>query len=238
MASADTDAVILCGGLGTRLKSVAPDVPKVMVDVGGRPFLDILLGNLKRHGITKVVLCTGYKADLIEDYYRKNPQGFKFEFSREPRPLGTGGALKNARYFIESDPFLAFNGDCFCAVDLKGLLEFHAVKMAQASLVVAETKEAGGFGKINMEASGRILGFREKEAEGHVPYANVGVYCFDEGAFALMPDEERFSLEYDFFPNLVDKGFYGFYTPEKFYDIGTPERYELIKKVFAEGMLP
>ncbi|MBI5150755.1 MAG: nucleotidyltransferase family protein [Candidatus Omnitrophica bacterium] len=233
-----TDAVILCGGLGTRLKSVAPDVPKVMVDVNGRPFLDIQLGHLKRQGITRVVLCTGYKGDMIEDYYRKNPQGFTFEFSRETQPLGTGGAIKNARYLIESDPFLAFNGDCFCAVDLKGLLDFHAAKMARASLVVAETKEAGGFGKINLDDSRRILGFLEKAAEGHVPFANVGVYCFDEGAFTLMPDEERFSLEYDFFPNLVDKGFYGFPTPEKFYDIGTPERYELIKKVFAKGTPP
>lgn len=236
MALINTDAVILCGGLGTRLRSVAADIPKVMVDVGGRPFLDILIGHLKKHGIRKVVLCTGYKADAIEDYYRENTQGMMFEFSREAEPLGTGGALKNALNFIESDPFLAFNGDCFCPVDLEAFHDFHTAKLARASLVVAETKEAGGFGKINMDHSGRILGFHEKSAEGHVPHANVGIYCFNEGIFSLMPTEERFSLEYDFFPKLIDKGFYGFVTPEKFYDIGTPERYELVKKLSAEGV--
>lgn len=229
-----TDAVILCGGQGKRLRSVVADKQKVLAQVGDSPFLDILLKNLKRQGIQHVVLCTGYKAEALEDYYRQNPQGLIMEFSREASPLGTGGALKNARYFIGSDPFLVLNGDSFCGVDVKAFLDFHRSKSARASVVVSSVKETSDFGRIALDDLAQITGFKEK-ADTAPGYVNAGVYCFNEDVFSLMPEDAAFSLEHDLFPALVGKGFYGFVVEEAFLDIGTPQRYEEAKKKLTQS---
>ncbi len=226
----NTDAVILCGGLGKRLRPVVADAPKVLARVNDRPFLDILIGHLKGQGITRPILCTGYKAGQIEEYYRENNQGLSFEFSREGRPLGTGGALKNARHFIRSDPFFVFNGDSFCEIDLNAFLDFHKSKLARASIAISRGTQGSDFGGITLDDSVRVTGFREKEKETAPRYVNAGIYCLNEDIFSFMPDDEAFSLEYDFFPGLVGKGFYGFCVSREFYDIGTPQRYEDAKE--------
>lgn len=227
------DAVVLCGGKGTRLQSVVSAKPKVLAEVNGRPFLDILIASLKKQGLRRIILCTGYMADQVEDYYRKNSQGLDFKFSRESDPLGTGGGLKNAQYFVESDSFLVFNGDSFCPVDLTAFYEFHQSKRARASIVVSRVDDASSFGSIFLDEDAKILGFKEKETvtgEGLWRAVNAGVYCFNEDVFSLMPQTKRFSLEYDLFPVLVGKGFYGFSVEIPFYDIGTPERYDQAQK--------
>ncbi len=228
------DAVILCGGQGKRLQPVVSTTSKVMADISGRPFLDILIAHLKNQGIGRVILCTGHKAEQVEEYYRNNPQGMKFEFSKESDPLGTGGALKNAWYFIESDPFLVFNGDSFCAVDLNALLDFHQSKLARASVVIARAKDVSTFGKIFLDEDVKVLKFREKEPGEGGHGVNAGIYCFNEDVFLFMPDSKRFSLEHDVFPALAGKGFYGFCVDQEFYDIGTPERYEAARQALEK----
>lgn len=235
-----TDTVILCGGEGKRLRPVLSDAPKVLAQVNGRPFLDILVKHLKGQGLRRIILCTGYKADAIERYYRQNNQGMVFEFVREIEPLGTGGALKNARCFIQSDPFFLLNGDSFCPVDMNAFLEFHHSNSARASMVVSSRREPIGrvpagetsaFGRVTLDDEARIVGFQEKESQEGECYVNAGVYCLSEDIWALMPGQKRFSLEYDFFPALlVDKRFYGFRVDQPFYDIGTPERYDQAKQ--------
>ena len=225
-----TDAVILCGGQGKRLRPVVSATSKVMADISGRPFLDIVIAHLKKQGVRRVILCTGYKADQVEDYYRKNPQGLTFEFSRESDPSGTGGALKNAWYFVESEPFLVFNGDSFCAVDLNALLDFHQSKLARASVVISQAQDVSAFGNIFLDEDVQVVKFREKEPGQGGHGVNAGVYCFNEDILLSMPDIKRFSLEQDVFPALVGKGFYGFCVDAPFYDIGTPERYEAAKQ--------
>lgn len=227
------DAVILCGGLGKRLRSVVADAPKVLVKVNDRPFLDILIGHLKRQGISHIVFCTGYKADQIERYYRDNAQGLSFEFSREDRPLGTGGALKNARHFIRSNPFFVFNGDSFCGIDLNAFLDFHKSKLARASIAISQEAQGSDFGGIALDDSARVTGFREKEKGTAPRYVNAGIYCFNEDIFSFMPADEAFSLEYDFFPGLSGEGFYGFCVSQEFYDIGTPARYDKAREVLG-----
>jgi len=226
-----TDAVILCGGLGKRLQPVVSTTSKVMAEVSGRPFLDIVIAHLKKQGIRRVILCTGHKAEQVEDYYRKDPQGLTFEFSREFDPLGTGGALKNAWYFIESDPFLVLNGDSFCAVDLNAFVDFHHSKLARASVVISSATDASAFGKIFLDEEVKIVKFREKDPDRGGHGVNAGVYCFNEDVSLFMPDAKRFSLEHDVLPALVGKGFYGFCVDQEFYDIGTPERYEAARQV-------
>lgn len=225
-----TDAVILCGGQGRRLKSVVADTQKVMAEINGRPFLDILLDHIQKQGVGRVILCTGYQGEALERYYRQENRGLTIEFSREQNPLGTGGALKNARYFINSDPFFVLNGDSFCAIDLNAFLDFHKSKLARGTIAVSRAAQTGDYGSITLDESDGITGFREKQTADVLRYVNAGIYCLNEDVFSLMPDEQTFSLEYDFFPALTGKGFYGFCVDAPFYDIGTPQRYAEAQK--------
>ena len=223
--------VILCGGQGQRLRSVIGESQKVMAQVFDEPFLDILLKYLEEQGFSRVILCTGYKTKDMEDYYLENFRSkLSLEFSKEEEPLGTGGALKKAKPFIRSNPFIVLNGDCFCPLEYVDFVKFYQEKNALASLVVTEIKENKDFGKVQLTADSRVLGFQEK-MQGKGPcYVSTGIYCFDsKKIFSLMPVSLKFSLEYDFFPRLLDHVFFGFISAKEFIDIGTPERFERAK---------
>ncbi len=235
MRFVEIDTVILCGGQGKRLRSVLSDTPKVLANINGKPFLDIVLQHLKGQGLRRIILCTGYKADAIEQYYRQHRQGMTFEFSRETEALGTGGALKNARPLILSDPFFVLNGDSFCPVDMNALMVFHQTNSARVSIVVSHAPEGktDAFGTVTLDQKARIAYFLEKGSEQKGDYVNAGIYCLGKDVWALLPNSARFSLEYDFFPAvLADKRVYGFLAKDSFCDIGTPERYALAKQKF------
>lgn len=225
----ETDAVILCGGLGKRLRSVNPDLPKVMVAVEKKPFLDITIGYLKKEGVRRMVFCTGYKAEVIEQYYQRAGCGLSFAFAREKKPLGTGGALKNAKEIITSDPFFCLNGDSFSGIDYQTLLDFHQRKNALATLVVARHEGQNDCGAITLDCEKHIVSFKEKDPSAH-SFVSAGIYCFAQKIFSLLPDEMNFSLEYDCFPRLVGKGLYGYVSERQFFDIGTPDRYRQAQK--------
>lgn len=230
----DIDVVILCGGLGKRLRSVDSKNPKAMVKFNDRPFMDILLEQLKGQGLRRFVLCTGYKAGDIEEYYKKNNQGLEIVFSREEEPLGTGGAIRNASELIQSSPFFALNGDCYSHVDYKALLHYHFARNSTATLTVAKVVDNKDFGSIDLDPDNRILAFREKQELKGVSYVNVGIYCYNKEIFSYMPPEKNFSLEYDVFPKLCGQDFFGHVVEEGFLDIGTPERFEKAKNLFAK----
>ncbi len=124
------DVIILCGGLGMRLRDVVGDRPKSMAEISGRPFLDILVDYVARYGFTHFILCTGFKGDLIKRYYKNKRGRLIFVVSDEDQPLGTAGAIKNAESFIESDMFLVLNGDSLCEIDIEDFIKFHIGKGA------------------------------------------------------------------------------------------------------------
>src|SRR5437867_9902403 len=180
-----------------------------MAKVNDQPFLDILIKELSRQGFKRFILCTGFHAQDIENYYRKNNFGLTIEFSRENEPLGTGGAIKLARSRVKSDPFLVLNGDCYNVVDYAKLLNFHRNKKSRISMVVVAIEDGRDFGTITLDGQKRILDFKEKvKAEG-IKYINAGIYCFQKDIFNLMPAQDKFSLEIDFFPKQAGKDFYG-----------------------------
>jgi len=230
MNVSECDCIILCGGFGKRLQSIVEDVPKVMAQVDGHPFLDFIIKLLKSQNIERVVLCTGYKADVVENYCRQQDFGLIIEFSKEEKPLGTGGALKNAREVILSDPFFVFNGDSFLPADLQAFLDFHARKKAIASMIISEVKDSKDFGSLEIDNNQRIVNFREKAVGTKKQLVNAGIYCFNQNVFTCMPESKKFSLENDFFPGLVNNKFYGYCAGAEFMDIGTPERYESVKQ--------
>ena len=231
---ANTDILILCGGLGERLRPEIGENPKVMADINGRPFLSVILNHLIAQGFKRVVLCTGYKADIVEGYYKKNPLGLDIRFSREDVPLGTGGGLKNAAGFVQSSPFFVLNGDSFCAADFGALLKFHQSRRAVGSIVLSKVENKGDFGTVSIAGDGKILAFREKVKEATSDAVNAGVYCFDKKILGLMPDKVKFSLEKEFFPQLIGSEFYGMVTGDNFVDIGTPERYHQAKEILKD----
>ncbi len=234
---AKIDVVILCGGLGTRLRSTIGESQKTMAAVGEEPFLSKILKYLHGQGFRRVILAVGYHADQVEKYYRENNLGLTIEFSKEDTPLGTGGAIKHARSFVKSNQIFVMNGDCFCALDYAAFLQFHLAQKSAATLSVAHIPDSRDYGTIILGENDLIKGFEEKKDVPGGGLVNVGVYCFNKKILDLMPSA-KFSIERDFFPLLpvtLGERFKGFVVENEFLDIGTPDRYsraeEIIRKV-------
>ncbi len=233
-----TDTVILCGGLGLRLRPVTGETPKGLAQVDGRPFLDLLMGYAAGQGMERFILCTGYGADEIERYFGHRDMGdVSIEFSREEEPLGTGGALKRAWPLIKSDPFLVMNGDSFCSFAVRELLESHRARDALVTMVLGEVDDAGDYGTVVAGDDGKLESFREKVEGKGKPTVSGGIYLFSRTALGGRPARDRFSLEEDFFPGLVGRGLYGHAAAGVVIDIGTPERYERARRSL-EGTVP
>jgi len=228
----DIDTVILCGGKGTRLRQAVSDRPKSMAKIDGRPFLDILIEYLKSFGLKRVILCTGYMASVIRNYYANKKYVNNILFSEEDEPLGTGGALKNAEHMITSDPFLVMNGDSYCHINLEEFFNFHLKKKALISIAALEVDNTGDYGLITINKSQKIDSFQEKTKKGEA-FINAGIYIFNKKILSLIPPYMKYSLEYDLFQKFVGREFYSYTTQSKFVDIGTPERYALAQQVIT-----
>jgi D-glycero-alpha-D-manno-heptose 1-phosphate guanylyltransferase len=229
------DAVILCGGAGVRLKSITGDAPKPMAKIGGRPFLELLLVQLKRHGCSRVVLSVGYKHEVIRGYFGENALGLDIAYSVEAAPLGTGGALAQAAGEISTDSFLAMNGDSYAEVDLGRLALVHSKSAADATVVViAETRSDAG--SVMLSETGEVTAFAEKSSELKTRYQSAGIYMFKKTLWSSIPRIGKLSLEEQLFPEwLVNaKRIEAFVFSGGCIDIGTPERYLKAQKLLAD----
>jgi len=233
----DINVVILCGGLGKRLRSIIADRPKPMAEVKNRPFLDILIRYVSSYGFKRFILCTGYKGEMIRRYYKAGGGDLKIVFSEEKEPLGTGGALKNAENFIQSDVFLSLNGDSFCQMNMQDFLAFHRAKKAELSIALAAIEKDADYGVVSLGSNNRIVSFNEKGVADGNGFINAGVYLFNKDVLKSIPSDKKYSLEYELFPNILHKGIYGYITHAELIDIGTPERYETAKEFFEDRYL-
>jgi NDP-sugar pyrophosphorylase family protein len=227
--------VVLCGGVGRRLGALTKDLPKPMVMIKDRPFLDILMEYIRSFGLRSFILCVGYKKDVVRDYFMAHKGDFEIAFSEEDegRLLGTGGAIKNAEGAIKSDSFLVVNGDSFLLIDLGNFFEFHKKKQAVVSIVLTKTAKRLDAGSVRIGGNDEIVGFSEKKGVDDETYMNTGLYFFNKAVFGHIPSGSHFSLEYDLFPALIGKGIYGYTTDADVVDIGTPERLEKAKGFFS-----
>jgi NDP-sugar pyrophosphorylase family protein len=219
-----TDAVILCGGLGTRLHPISKDLPKALMPFAGRTFIDILIESLLPFGLRRFVLCVGHFREKVRTHFCA--RDYEVVFSEESEPLGTGGALKNARPYIISSPFLLLNGDSLCAADLNGFRDFHEIKGSLLSLVLTRPLSENAYGMVELDSTDRIVAFREKAEARRGSFINAWIYLAERGIFNLMPEAARFSLETELIPAVLPHGCYGFVTDAELIDIGTPERYD------------
>ncbi len=159
----NTDVVILAGGLGKRLKDVTGGGQKVLVEIEGKPFIEILIDYIASQGGRRFILCTGHGAEAVEAYFKAKRPDLNVEFSIEHEPLGTGGAIKQAAALVQTDHFLAMNGDCFCVIDYNKLIDFHRRNHANATLAVTRMDDAREYGTIDLDHQHHILAFKEKQ---------------------------------------------------------------------------
>jgi NDP-sugar pyrophosphorylase family protein len=226
MKTSDTKAVLLVGGLGTRLRTVIPSTPKPLAPVGNRPFLELLIQQLGSQGIRSLIMCTGYLADQIEDEFGDGSGlGVTIEYSKEPEVLGTAGAVKFAEKFLQGVPdFLVMNGDSFLELDLNQLIQRHRTHGGLATMAVVSVENAGRYGTVQVDSGNKVTAFCEKTGGEDPGLINAGVYVFSPAILGLIP-AGPVSLEKNVFPRLLDRGVYAAREQGVFIDIGTPVDY-------------
>jgi NDP-sugar pyrophosphorylase family protein len=225
-AMSDIRAVLLVGGMGTRLRSVVPSTPKPLALVGNRSFLELLIRQLRSQGIRRLIMCTGYLAEQIESEFGDgHAWDVSIQYARELQPLGTAGAVGLAgKYLRDSPDFLVMNGDSFIEMDFWGLIQFHRKHEAVGTLSVRKLDDTGRYGTVHVGADGRVISFVEKSGDSLPGLVNAGVYAFNRGMFEHIPKGIA-SLEKDVFPRLLEHGLFALEQRGMFIDIGTPQDY-------------
>lgn len=225
-------AILLAGGLGTRLRSVVADCPKVMAEVAGRPFLEHLLLRMARQGVRRVVMAVGYRRECIIDYIGSRWQGLDLAYSVEEEPLGTGGAIKQALSMADRSPCFVFNADTWVDLDLAAMLGQHLATGERLSMAIRRLDDVSRFGALELR-QGRVVGFLEKDRSG--PGAiNAGVYLLQGDIFDGLGLPQRFSIETDFLmPQVGTLRPLAFEVHGDFIDIGVPEDYRRAQELFS-----
>ncbi len=230
----DCTAIILAGGLGTRLKAVVADRPKVMAPVNGRPFLTILLEQLFLARCQKVVLCTGYRGGFIRKKLGRRYKNIALFYSREKKPLGTAGALRRALPFIKTGSVLIMNGDSYCGASLDDFYLNFKQRGAKPHMLLTRISDARRYGKAVLDRDGRILRFLEKDPRQSSGWINAGLYLMTRESLKAIPARRMVSLEKEVFPQWVQSGFYGHRVRAPFLDIGTVQSYNGAGRFFAK----
>jgi NDP-sugar pyrophosphorylase family protein len=218
---------ILAGGLGTRLRPVSGLRPKGMMPIGDQPFLERLIEPLAGQNVSEIVLCLGYGALEITEYFDAHPvSGVCVRYSMEAEAQGTAGALREAGQYWQ-DETLVLNGDTELQFDVSALLDFHRRQRAAVTIGLARVHDAAQFGRVRCAHDGRVLEFVEKDGVPDAGFVNAGVYLASRRALNLIPAAGQVSIEKDWMPALLREGHpvYGCAVADEFTDIGTPENY-------------
>jgi NDP-sugar pyrophosphorylase family protein len=230
----EVTAVVLAGGLGTRLRAAVSDRPKVLADVAGQPFLERIFEQLQGFGIRKVVVCTGYMAEQIEILYPASFKDLSISYSREHALLGTAGAVRFALEHIPTEHALVLNGDSYCDFNYRDFKSFHNASDADASLLLTYVEDCSRYGSVVLSEEGRVESFIEKSGAGGAGFINAGVYLMDRTLIKEIPAGRFLSLEKDIFPQWIGRRFFGHAsnTP-MFIDIGTPQSFHHAQSLFS-----
>lgn len=223
------EAIILAGGLGTRLKGLNLDVPKPMVPLGKHPFLFYMLSWLETCGIKRIILSVGYKWEVIKEHFGDAFGDIELVYSVEDEPLGTGGAVKKAMGFCRGNLIWVMNGDTFFEVDLNEMQHFQMEERCQFTLAAKPVSDASRYGRLLMNEQNRIIGFGEKAEKGP-GLINGGIYLFGSSFFEKKSTGDKFSFEKDVLEKyILQEKFCAFVSDSYFIDIGTPEDYRKAK---------
>ncbi|HPG00973.1 MAG TPA: nucleotidyltransferase family protein [Kiritimatiellia bacterium] len=224
-------AVILAGGLGTRLRQLYPDRPKGLVPILGKPFLDWQTRWLERGGVSSVHIAGGHMADKIAEWAGDLP---RISVSAEPLPLGTAGGLKYVESHLRSDPFLVLNGDSLLPrLDFQGLEKAHRDSSRPVTIAVTHIDQAGRYGTVDFDSGGTLTAFKEK-ANHDEGWINAGIYLMDRAVLASIEPNKNLSLETDIFPALVAQRKIGVFKVDgPLLDMGTPDGIQAMESYLA-----
>jgi D-glycero-alpha-D-manno-heptose 1-phosphate guanylyltransferase len=218
------EAIILAGGLGTRLRSVVADLPKVLASVNGRPFLAYLLDPLVAAGFDAAILAVGYMGEKIREHFGDRYRSLPLRYSLETEPLGTGGAIKLAMTHTDAANIFIVNGDTYLELDYSVMLTDHQRARSCLTIAVQTVPDAGRYGALDIEG-GKIRGFVEKGRSGPGSI-NAGVYVLSRELLHRYPLLPAFSFETDLLmPHIEEIAPLAFRTQGTFIDIGVPEDY-------------
>ena len=220
-------ALILAGGEGTRLRPLTSTVPKPVVPLVDRPFIRFMLDWLRSHGVDDVVMSCGHLASGVRNVLGDGTAfGIRLTYVEEPRPMGTGGAVKYAEPLLQ-DRFLMLNGDVLTDMDLTGQIAQHEQTGARATLALTPVEDPSAYGLVRTRDGGEVTEFVEKPAPDQIDTRNIsaGAYVLERSVLDLLEPEQPASIERDVFPRLVGEGLYGYVSDGYWLDIGTPERY-------------
>jgi D-glycero-alpha-D-manno-heptose 1-phosphate guanylyltransferase len=218
--------LLLVGGMGTRLRPVLSSKPKPLAPVGDIPFLELVVLQLRSQGIRRLVMCTGHQADQIKEEFSDGRRwDVSIEYSNEPKPLGTAGAIKFAeRFLTQASDFLVMNGDSLLELDFRKFMQFHLEHGGWASIAVRRVPETARYGTVQVDELNRVVRFSEKMGIKEPGIVNGGVYAFKREILQQIP-EGAASLEKDVLPGILEHGAFAFEEHGMFIDIGTPEDY-------------
>jgi mannose-1-phosphate guanylyltransferase len=220
-------ALILAGGEGTRLRPLTSTVPKPVVPLVDRPFIAFMLDWLRDHGVDDVIMSCGFLASGVRNVLGDgSAYGIRLRYVEEPRPLGTGGALKFAESLLD-ERFLMLNGDILTDLDVSAQIALHEQRGARATLALTPVEDPSAYGLVRTLEDGEVTGFVEKPAPDQIDTRNIsaGIYVLERSVLELLEPEQPASIERDVFPRLVGEGLYAYVGERYWLDIGTPERY-------------
>ena len=221
-----SEAIILAGGLGTRLRGVIGDTPKCMASVAGKPFLHYLFRYLTTQNISRIVLSLGYKSEAVIEWSAKEEWPFQIDQVIEEAPLGTGGGIRLAMEQCTANDVFVLNGDTMFMIDLAQMLSFHRQSPAETTLAIKAMEHFDRYGTVRMATDGAITSFEEKapKIQGNI---NGGIYLINRQAFLQRAFPQKFSFEKDYLEQYVSEAvFYGWTSDAYFIDIGVPQDYK------------
>jgi NDP-sugar pyrophosphorylase family protein len=232
-------ALILCGGLESRVRPSTFSTPKPLLPIGYQPLLEYQIEYLKRFEFDRIILAIGFLQEQIVRYLDEHKLGVRLRYSFEKEPLDTGGALKNAELMLSSD-FLALNGDViFSGLDIDKLIYEHKKSESLATIVLARSRTPTRFGEVELDRENRVVSFVEKprkQTEGEA-WVNAGVYVIRPSVLTKIRKGARASLELDVFPRLMREGKISGYKHGGYWaDVGTPDDYLRVQKDVLTGV--
>lgn len=237
----DTDAVILVGGLGTRLRPLTLSAPKPMLPTAGVPFLTHLVTRLRDAGINHIVLGTSYRAAVFEEYFGDGADlGVELEYVVETAALGTGGGIRNVADTLRGDTVLVLNGDNLVGVDLVEFVGCHRDRGADVTLCLTRVGDPGAFGCVPTDSDGRVTAFLEKDPNPVTDQINAGLYAFRRPVIDSIPTGRAVSVERETFPGLLASGaaVFGYLHAGYWRDFGTPDDFVAGSADLVRGIAP
>ncbi len=233
-------AVILVGGLGTRLRPLSINTPKSLMPVLNTPFIEYVVRHLFRHDIKNIVMAISHLAQPLKDYLGDGSRfGVNINYTVEETALGTAGAVKNAAQYLDDEAFVVLNGDIFTDFDISAMAALHKQRGAKITIALTPVEDPTQYGLIESDGSNRVIRFREKPGWEQVTtnMINAGTYIMEAEVLDSIPPQTNFSFEHQVFPPLLERGEPIYAYPSSCYwmDIGTPEKYHQLNRDLLSG---